>query len=117
MRDMTYHEQITWASLATNLAAWLPYFGYVGWRFVQQTYTLAAGWTALLGVILLASLLHLAAYVGIVRHTPREPADERDAAIASRAARNAYYVVLANSPPCSWAAYSRLYWPSASNVS
>ena len=93
-RDTSGVEQITWAALASNLAVWLPYFFYVTWLFVRGTYTPAAGLAALLGAIVLASLLSVAIYVGIVRRLPKQPADERDAAVAARATRNAYYVVL-----------------------
>ena len=92
--EPTYREKITWTSLVINLAVWLPYFSYVSWLFIRQVYTPVAGWTALIGVIVLLSLLHGATLIGIERNGPEEPADERDAAIASRAARNAYYVVL-----------------------
>ena len=95
MRDMTYHEKMTWVALTANLAVWLPYFLYVAWLFVRRTYTPAAGLTALLAAIILVSILSIATYVGVVRRSPKEPADERDTAVASRATRNAYYVVLA----------------------
>ncbi len=92
---MAYHEKVTWAALAANFLVWLPYFFYVAWLFAWGTYTPAAGLFALVGAIVLVSLLSIVIYVGVVRRTPKEPADERDAAIASRATRNAYYVVLA----------------------
>lgn len=95
VQNMVYHEKVSWASLAANLAVWLPYFFYVASLFVRRTYTPAAGLVALIGAIIFASLLSTVIYLGVVRRTPKEPADERDAAIASRATRNAYYVVLA----------------------
>ena len=91
---MTYREKITWASLTITLGLWVPYFFYVSWLFIRRGYASGSEWTALVGVIILTTLLHLAAAAGIGRDGSKEPADERDAAIASRAARNAYYVVL-----------------------
>jgi hypothetical protein len=94
IQSATYHEKITWASLAVNLTVWLPYFSYVSWLFSRHAFTQTMGWTALIGAIVLLSLLHGATFIGIERSSPKEPADERDDAVASKALRNAYYVVL-----------------------
>ena len=45
--------------------------------------------------IVVSTLLIIASHVAISLQSPREPMDERDRSIESRAARNAYYLLLA----------------------
>jgi hypothetical protein len=93
---MTAREQFSWVWLVILLATYIPYFGFVGWlstegevSFVTNIVAFASATIAQIALIAVAS-----AVIALRTGDPNK-LDERDRAIAHRAANVAYHVLMA----------------------
>ena len=87
---MSFREKSAWACLITLLAVQVPYFLHVLPLFARGSAAPAELWGPFVGAIVAQVVLLAAIHIGLARQASREPRDERDAAIDSRATRRAY---------------------------
>jgi hypothetical protein len=95
---MSFREKIAWLALGGILVAFGPYFAALALFGTQPFTTARAGIGTLLGIVTLLVVAMIALSILIALTNLRDaqtPSDERDRAIARRAAARAYPVLLA----------------------
>ena len=94
LQNLSFREKSAWACLLITLAIWLPFFMHGLSRSVSPPKAPIFAGPALITAIVLTIALSVAAHIAISLQSRQEPQDERDVAIASKAMRNAYVVIL-----------------------
>ena len=87
---MSFREKSAWACLITLLAVQAPYFLHVWPLFSRASVSPIELWVPFVGAIVAQVALLVVIHVALARQAAREPRDERDVAIDSRATRRAY---------------------------
>ncbi|MDQ8755804.1 hypothetical protein RCO27_06140 [Sphingosinicella sp. LHD-64] len=93
---MTFHEKSRWIALLANLAAWSWYFVAVARLHAAGVPNVPYMIAMMLPVIVAITVIHIVAHVAVALWKPgeaRSETDEREQAIARRAASIAYNVL------------------------